>query len=245
MLKNSELPSPSLFDALLTKYEVKQPERTCVECGNTFLQKANLRPMKFCGKKCRDKQLKRIDYKRPKAELIERSCDICSTTFQQKTRHQRFCSRICYTKSWSLNPEKNNNRSKARRKAKREWYAENEPRYYQNYRTRQMGIRPWRYVFQSRRAHAQLAGMEFTLTDEWCKSRWTGCCEITGMPFRKNPKGKGPHPFSCTLDRINPGIGYTQANSRFILWGCNALKGVGTDKDMFAIAQAITDARKR
>lgn len=242
MQKSLALPSPNLFDALSTKYEIKQPERTCLECGKIFLQKADVRPMKFCGKLCRYKHTKRVEKSREPIALIERPCDLCQQLFQQTKRNQRFCSRKCYLQCWKLDPEKNNSRSKARRKAKREWYAENEPRYYRNYRTKQIQIRPWRYVFQSRRLHARTTGLEFTLTDEWCKDRWTGRCEITGIEFRKNPAGRGPFPFSCTLDRINPAIGYTPHNCRFVLWGCNALKGIGTDKDMFEIAKAIVTA---
>jgi hypothetical protein len=50
----------------------------------------------------------------------------------------------------------------------------------------------------------------------------------------------GPQPFSASLDKIEPSKGYTKNNSRFILWGCNALKGVGADEDMYAIALRIT-----
>ena len=132
-----------------------------------------------------------------------------------------------------------------RRETKKEWYAINDPKYYRNYRTKQLEMRPWRYVFQSRRLAAKAEDLSFELTDEWAKSRWTGCCEITGLPFLKNPFGRGPWPFSCTIDKIEAKFGYTQANSRFILSGCNGLKGVGTDAQMYEIAAAITRAHFR
>lgn len=81
--------------------------------------------------------------------------------------------------------------------------------------------------------------MEFTLTDEWCAARWTGRCELTNIEFIKNPGGRGPYIFSCTIDRINPKIGYTPENSRFILWGCNGLKGSAADEDMYVVAEAL------
>lgn len=218
----------------------------CVECGQLFEQKVGIRPMKFCGRKCRDKQTKRIDYKRSKAILIERPCDVCGTPFQQTKRNQRYCCRLCYTQAeCKLHPERNNARQKKRRETKHEWYAEHDPKYYMNYRTKQLQRRPWRYVFQSRRLAAKADGIPFELTDEWAKARWTGRCEITGLLFLKNPNGRGPWPFSCTIDKIDAKLGYTQANSRFILSGCNGLKGVGTDVQMYEIAAAITKAHFR
>lgn len=92
---------------------------------------------------------------------------------------------------------------------------------------------------QSRRLAARDAGLPFDLTDEWAKARWTGCCELSGIEFQKNPNGHGPWPFSCTIDQIIPGKGYTQDNSRFVLMGCNGLKGIGTDAQVFFIAKAL------
>lgn len=155
----------------------------------------------------------------------------CGKTFHAQRTTRKFCSNGC--------------RQQYRREINQKWYAENDPKYYQNYRTKQLQIRPWRYVFQSRRLAARGEGLPFELTDEWAKARWTGCCEITGLAFLKNPNGRGPWPFSCTIDKIAPTLGYTQDNSRFILSGCNALKGVGSDEDMYKIASAITATRLR
>jgi hypothetical protein len=88
---------------------------------------------------------------------------------------------------------------------------------------------------------AKEKNLSFDLSDEWACARWDGCCEITKIPFRLNVK-RGPHPFSPSVDRKNPLEGYTQGNTRFILWGCNAVKGVGTDADMLEIACAIVIA---
>jgi len=94
-------------------------------------------------------------------------------------------------------------------------------------------------MFQSRRIDAEKRGIPFEITDDWARARWTGRCEITTLDFVRGGKGHGPHPFSPSLDRIDPKLGYVPGNARFILWGCNALKGVGTDNDMLRIAFAI------
>ena len=78
----------------------------------------------------------------------------------------------------------------------------------------------------------------FDLTIEWALERWTGRCEITGLPFEVRKVG-GPNPFSPSIDRINADNGYTQDNCRFVLFGINALKGNGSDEDVAGIAHAL------
>jgi len=169
-------------------------------------------------------------------------CGVCGTSFQPKMKSQRYCSRLCYKRSWAHNhPGKQNAKSLSRRRTQPEWYRENEPKYYHTYRAKLLSSRPWKYLLISRRSEARLKNIAFDLTDEWAQQRWTGHCEITGLAFRVNGK-RGPFPFSPSLDRIDPSQGYLQTNCRFILWGCNAMKGVGTDADMFTIAQAIATA---
>src|SRR5882672_6125195 len=166
---------------------------------------------------------------------------LCPATFEKKMKSQVYCSRKCYARAWPiLNRKKNAQKSRARRKAKPEWYREKEPGYYQSYRTGQLEKRPWRYVFQARRLDAAKRNIEFTLTDEWCALQWTGRCELTGIQFERNPKkARGPYPFSCSLDRIEANKGYTPDNCRFILFGCNSAKGSGSDADLYRIALAL------
>jgi endogenous inhibitor of DNA gyrase (YacG/DUF329 family) len=209
----------------------------CLECGKTVTQKRPGRTKLFCSRKCF-----RANYrKRPstKDKLAKsKGCPICSSSFVPTKRHQQFCSRLCYTRAWQLDREKYNEKSRNRRQAQPDWYREHEPRYYKTYRIKETKEKPWLYLLKSRRSHAKYKNLAFDLTDEWANSRWTGRCEITGIEFRKN-ETNGPHPFSPSLDRIDSCLGYTQSNCRFVLWGCNAIKGVGTDTDMLEIASAI------
>jgi hypothetical protein len=168
------------------------------------------------------------------------TCGVCSNAFVKKMKSQLYCSRECYVKAWPINNrEKAAKRSRDRRAANPQWYAAREPGYAKKAKNRNLQKRPWRYVFDSRKRDAKARRIVFTLTDEWCAARWTAKCELTGIPFQANPGNKGPFPFACSLDKIEASLGYTPENCRFILWGCNALKGSGTDKDMIVIANAL------
>lgn len=167
-------------------------------------------------------------------------CGVCPNIFVKKMVSQLYCSRDCYKKAWPINNrEKAAEKSRLRRQSTPEWYRRHEPGYYRTYRGKQIIAKPWRYTFQSRRLDANKNNIPFTITHEWAAARWTGRCELTNVEFKKNPEGRGPYPFSCTIDRIKPELGYTPENCRFILWGCNGLKGSGTDKDMYEIAKAL------
>ena len=51
-----------------------------------------------------------------------------------------------------------------------------------------------------------------------------GVCQLTGLPFvlEGYEEGKRRSPFSPSLDRIKPELGYVHGNVRIILWGLNA-----------------------
>lgn len=167
-------------------------------------------------------------------------CDVCGSPFVLSKRGQRYCCRDCYKKAWPiLNRGKHNARQCQKRADHPDWFREHDKKYYQTYRAKAESSRPWKYLLQSRRLDAKNRGLEYTLTNEWAEARWTGKCELTGIPFLKQRTGRGPMPFSPSIDRIDQTKGYTQDNSRFLLWGLNALRGNGTDDDMYVIARAL------
>lgn len=210
---------------------------TCKQCQSTFEQKYGKRPMLFCGTDCRNKFYR--SNRKPTGIHTQKNCDICSKEFLQTKSNQRYCSAACYKKSWvKNNREKHNARVAARRVANPEWYRAREPGYSKIYKAKLLSSRPWTYLLRSAQARAKENGWQFELTDTWAKARWTGHCEITGLTFQTSGK-RGPHPFSPSVDRKDSSKVYTEDNSRFILWGCNAIKGVGDDIDMLTIAKAI------
>lgn len=170
-------------------------------------------------------------------------CDLpsCKTEFVLKMAGQRYCSRRCYLRAWpELNRKKHNDRQRQKRASNTDWFRKREPEYYRRHRAKLLKDKPWAYLFKSRKSEARLKGIEFTLTHEWAAERWTGCCELTGLTFEKNELS-GPWPMSPSIDRIDQRRGYTPDNSRFILWGINALRGPGNDDTMIKIARALIE----
>lgn len=102
-------------------------------------------------------------------------------------------------------------------------------------------LTPWRTVLREAKKRAGQRGLAFDLTDEWCAERWTGVCELTGIRFVVGDRKKTP--FTASIDRKNPSLGYVRENCRFLLLAVNMLKFVGTDEDMFKIAEALISRR--
>lgn len=97
---------------------------------------------------------------------------------------------------------------------------------------------PWRWLYYWARSRARRKCWEFDLDIEWVRSRYTGKCEVTGIPF-KNSCSSGPDVFSASIDRVDPKVGYLKSNCRIVLNAFNAMKGGGTDADVFRVAEAI------
>jgi hypothetical protein len=97
---------------------------------------------------------------------------------------------------------------------------------------------PWRKAVIAAKGRAAKKRVAFDLTVEWAQERWTGFCELTGIPFQ--PRFDAPSGiFSPSLDRIVPEKGYTQANCRFVLMGINGLKRDGTDEEMYLVVKSL------
>jgi hypothetical protein len=48
-----------------------------------------------------------------------------------------------------------------------------------------------------------------------------------------------------SIDRINPDGDYSDDNIRVVFYGANALRGRGSDADMYRIAAALIEPRSR
>jgi hypothetical protein len=73
--------------------------------------------------------------------------------------------------------------------------------------------------------------IDFQYVYNLCK---TGKCDITGIEF--NTKS-GKNPYSPSLDRIVPKLGYIRGNVRVILWALNAFKNKWSDSEIYPIAK--------
>lgn len=102
---------------------------------------------------------------------------------------------------------------------------------------------PWARNLGVRQAHAKKRGIPFTLKVADAKAVWTGKCAITGLLFdMRTGLGAGPRPFSPSLDRIVPSLGYVPGNIRFVLQCVNAFRGTMNDGEMASVAKAIVAA---
>ena len=76
------------------------------------------------------------------------------------------------------------------------------------------------------------------LTPEWIMEKLQkGFCEVTKLPFTYGLDARNP--WSPSLDRIDPSIGYTLENTRVVVWIFNAAKNVFKDSDVMLMAHAL------
>lgn len=94
-----------------------------------------------------------------------------------------------------------------------------------------------RNAVNAARLRARKADLEFDLTTEWARDRWTGACEVTGIAFERGARHFGA--LSPSIDRIDNAKGYIRDNCRFVLWAINRFKGPDTDETMLTIARAL------
>lgn len=99
-----------------------------------------------------------------------------------------------------------------------------------------------RYMLSNARQRATKGSLPFDLDREWLKEKLCGSCEVTRLPFDLNirSRGKGHHsPWSPSLDRKDPDLGYTKDNCRMVVWMYNAAKHVSSDEDVLKMTKAL------
>jgi hypothetical protein len=104
-------------------------------------------------------------------------------------------------------------------------------------RKKQRQIRGWLYLLRKALERARKRNIPFDLTHAWAFDRWTGKCELTGIPFIRGEEGFSP--YSGSIDRIDSNKGYTTDNCRFILMALNVFKGRMNDDEMKSIAASL------
>lgn len=125
---------------------------------------------------------------------------------------------------------------------RRQWYLDHKEHSQMQEYVRKKKIhcnKPWIALIHSSVHRARKKEVPHTLTHEWAEANWTGICAVSGLPFSIGGCGSGAKFYSPSIDRIIPEIGYTPENCRFVLWAVNALKGIGTDSDMYHVVEAI------
>lgn len=131
-----------------------------------------------------------------------------------------------YKKAWYISHKNDKKLKENHKKQARAWHEKN----------------PFRSIFKNAQRRAKKLGWEFDLTMEWVKERYTGFCELSGLPFEIGVVH--PTSFSPSLDRKDSRKGYTQDNCRFILFGINCLRGKAIDDtNIYKIAKALVSTK--
>lgn len=184
-------------------------------------------------------------------------CAQCGTPYvadKRNWRKSRYCSKRCLQQSkkatrdrWvednkeHLREYRRRNQAKTNARQLARYYADHEAskqKQRDGYQ-RLAAKRPWAALIWSVRGRAKEMGLAMDLTEEWAKERWTGKCELTGIPFNLQRRRGGSRIFWPSIDRVDAGLGYTQSNCRIILFGVNALRSNGSDAEMMVIALAL------
>lgn len=146
----------------------------------------------------------------------------------------RKCRAISSKKWKTANPDK----------AKRslyQWRKKNPVAYkklYLKYREKH----PLRYratrLVKTARANAIQKKVPFNLTLQFVFDKMkSGLCEETGLKFVISKDVRNP--FSPSIDKIIPSLGYIEGNVRIILWALNAFKSNYSDAEIYPIAKAF------
>lgn len=246
------------------KHVAKHPT-ICIECNRLFLA-VRASNIKYCSLKCCDrfyakthraekaKRTREYGYKKfgwkPKpTEPIACPAPDCKNMFVPKTSWQKGCSKKCRTKlHYDANPEYHAEKTKRTRlKTHSAWKARGRATWAEMKAQRGTMSRfakarqPWLPILSGIRHRSLKKQLPFDLTREWCETRWTGRCELTGIEFALNTTKRDS--FAPSIDKINPNEGYMQSNCRFVLWAINAFKFTGTDETMYDLARTLIAAK--
>lgn len=86
-----------------------------------------------------------------------------------------------------------------------------------------------------------------TITYEWVFEQLKhGKCAVTGIPFDltrdyRKKSGRRYNPLAPSIDRIEPSKGYTNENTRMVLWQFNAMKNEISDGELYLICKAFVE----
>lgn len=81
------------------------------------------------------------------------------------------------------------------------------------------------------------------ITKEWITERLNfGKCEVTSLEFKyeaRTGEESTTRPWSPSIDRINPNLGYTKSNCQMVVWIYNAAKNIFNHSDVVTLAEAV------
>lgn len=238
-------------------------ECACLHCEQVF--QGSRRGVKYCSSLCCD----RFWSKKERVKKAERSrlygqkrfgwkslpteniaCAECGEAFLPRSNWARCCSKRCGARlRYKAAPEKHRAKTKRTRlKTHAAWKARGRMTWAQMKAQRGLSDSklakaryPWLPMLTSCIHRSRKKNIPCDLDRAWCERNWTGRCALTGIEFALNsPKRDN---FAPSIDKIDPAKGYIQSNCRFILWAINCFKHVGSDDEMYALAEILLAKR--
>jgi hypothetical protein len=95
-------------------------------------------------------------------------------------------------------------------------------------------------VWKRAKDRAKKRGLAFELTKEFVADQLRlGYCSVTRLKFDLSFGETKLNPWSPSLDRIDPTVGYTVKNTRMVCWIFNRAKGDGSDEDVQMLMEAL------
>lgn len=94
---------------------------------------------------------------------------------------------------------------------------------------------------------AKLQNLEFNLEVLEILEELKKPCPLTGFTFILNKTGQNignRNPFSPSIDKINPSLGYTKENTRLVCWWYNVTKQRFTDEEVLNLCKAVVTSSK-
>ena len=96
------------------------------------------------------------------------------------------------------------------------------------------------HLWKQAKRRAEQKGYIFTITKErLATALLKGGCERTGIPFVREETGGGQHPFSPSVDRIRPELGYIDSNIQVVCVILNVARGAWGDEPLMQLAKAL------
>lgn len=83
-------------------------------------------------------------------------------------------------------------------------------------------------------------GLAFSLTTDWWQSQWRaqqGRCALTGFPMQLS--GEKRNPWTVSIDRITPELGYVPDNCQMVCYKANEMKADLNDAELRVWLEAL------
>lgn len=94
-------------------------------------------------------------------------------------------------------------------------------------------------LWKAAKYRARDLSLDFSITVEFVMEKMRiGKCEVSNAELKVGAGERSP--WSASLDRKNPALGYTSDNVQLVCWMYNAAKGSGTHEDVMELARLLT-----